>query len=71
MCKMLLSINPEHVENIMNGNKLYEFRKIKCKSDVDKIVFLHQILGKLNHISFLCHIHDIIVMPIKMHRARA
>ena len=35
---MLLSINPEHVENILNGNKQFEFRKIKCKSSVDKIV---------------------------------
>ena len=35
---MLLSINPEHVENILSGNKQFEFRKIKCKSDVDKIV---------------------------------
>lgn len=38
MCKILLSINPEHVENILNGNKQFEFRKIKCKSDVDKII---------------------------------
>lgn len=38
MCKMLLSINPEHVENILNGSKQFEFRKIKCKSDVDKII---------------------------------
>jgi predicted transcriptional regulator len=38
MCKILLSINPEHVENIFNGTKLFEFRKIRCKSDVDKIV---------------------------------
>ena len=38
MCKILLSINPEHVENIMNGEKLYEFRKIKCKEKVDKIL---------------------------------
>ncbi|AFQ45246.1 hypothetical protein [Desulfosporosinus meridiei] len=38
MRKMLLSINPEHVENIFNGSKQFEFRKIKCKSDVDKIV---------------------------------
>ncbi len=38
MCKMLLSINPEHVENIMNGKKQFEFRKIKCKSDVNKII---------------------------------
>jgi len=35
---MLLSINPEHVENILNGNKQFEYRKIKCKSEVNKIV---------------------------------
>ena len=38
MCKMLLSINPEHVENIMNGNKKFEFRKVRCRSEVDKII---------------------------------
>ena len=38
MCKILLSINPEHVENILSGEKQYEFRKIKCKEKVDKIV---------------------------------
>lgn len=35
---MLLSINPEHVENIMNGNKLFEFRKVRCRPEVDKII---------------------------------
>jgi predicted transcriptional regulator len=35
---MLLSINPEHVENILNGNKQYEFRRIQCRADVDTIV---------------------------------
>jgi len=38
MCKILLSINPEHVENILNGTKLFEFRKVRCRADVDKIV---------------------------------
>lgn len=38
MCKMLLSINPEHVENILNGNKQFEFRKVRCRSEVDKII---------------------------------
>ena len=38
MCKMLLSINPEHVENIFNGNKQFEFRKVRCRTDVDKII---------------------------------
>ncbi len=38
MCKILLSINPDHVENIFNGSKEYEFRKVKCKEPVDKII---------------------------------
>ena len=38
MCQMLLSINPEHVENIINGSKQFEYRKFRCKSDVDKIL---------------------------------
>jgi predicted transcriptional regulator len=38
MCKILLSINPEHVENILNGSKKVEYRKVKCRSDVDKIL---------------------------------
>jgi predicted transcriptional regulator len=35
---MLLSINPEHVENILCGRKKFEFRKVRCRSDIDKIV---------------------------------
>ena len=35
---MLISINPQHVENIFNGTKKYEYRKIRCKQDVDKII---------------------------------
>ncbi len=38
MCQMLLSINPEHVENILLGKKQFEFRKVRCKADVDKII---------------------------------
>ncbi len=38
MCAILLSINPVHVENIMNGTKRYEFRKNACKKQVDKIL---------------------------------
>ena len=38
MCKMLLSINPCHVNNIMAGIKHYEFRKRKCKKIVDTII---------------------------------
>lgn len=38
MIKILLSINPEHVVNIFNKKKRYEFRKIRCQKDVDKII---------------------------------
>lgn len=38
MCAILLSINPSHVENILNGTKRYEFRKKACKRHADKIL---------------------------------
>ena len=38
MCQMLLSINPEYVTSILQGDKLYEYRKFRCRDDVDKIV---------------------------------
>ena len=37
MCTIVLSINPEYVDKILSGKKLYEFRKTKCKLRVDKI----------------------------------
>lgn len=38
MKALLLSINPEHVENILNETKKFEFRKIRCKCSVDLLV---------------------------------
>lgn len=38
MYNMLISIKPEYVENIFNGSKKYEYRKIRCKRDIDKII---------------------------------
>lgn len=38
MSQMLLSINPEHVENILCGNKKYEFRKVRCNREVNTII---------------------------------
>ena len=29
VCKVLMSINPEHVDNIMSGKKVFEYRKEK------------------------------------------
>lgn len=38
MCEILLSINPEHVDNIFSGIKKYEYRKVACKREVNKIL---------------------------------
>ena len=33
-----MSINPEHVVNILAGTKRFEFRKTKCKEHIDAIL---------------------------------
>ena len=39
MCKILMPINPEYVDEILMGNKKYEYRKIKAKRrNIDKMV---------------------------------
>lgn len=38
MCKALMSIHPEHAENILKGNKKIEFRKVKCRESIDSII---------------------------------
>ena len=53
MCKILISINPEHVINIFNGSKKYEYRKIRCKENVDKLIIyctnpVKKIVGEAN-----------------------
>lgn len=51
MCRILLSINPEHVENILKGSKRYEYRKVRCRAEVDKILLystspISQVVGE-------------------------
>ena len=36
--KILLSVNPEHVEKILNGTKKYEYRTVAAKEDVNSII---------------------------------
>ena len=39
MCKILMPINPEYVDEIISGNKKYEYRKIKAKREkIDKMI---------------------------------
>ena len=35
---LLLSINPEYVERILSHEKRFEFRKNRCKDDVDRLI---------------------------------
>lgn len=36
--RMLLSINPQHVENILNGTKKFEYRKVRSRREVRHIL---------------------------------
>lgn len=36
--RILISINPEHVQNIIKGIKKYEYRKIAAKQDISSII---------------------------------
>ncbi len=36
--KILISINPKHVENIINGSKKFEYRRIAAKKDISSII---------------------------------
>lgn len=58
MSKILLSINPEHVKNILSGIKKVEYRKVKCTMNVDKIVIyatspIMQVVGDVEVLSVL------------------
>ena len=36
--KIIISINPEHVDNILSGKKKYEYRKIAAKKQISSII---------------------------------
>lgn len=39
MCRILMPINPEYVDEILAGRKRYEYRKIKAKrNNIDKMI---------------------------------
>jgi predicted transcriptional regulator len=38
MKKIVISINPEHVKNILNGTKKFEYRTKTAKGDINKIL---------------------------------
>ncbi len=38
MKNIVISINPKHVQNIINGSKKFEYRTKAAKEDIDKII---------------------------------
>ena len=38
MCEVIMSIKPAYVGKILSGEKLYEYRKKRCRRDIDSII---------------------------------
>ena len=59
MCKILMPINPEYVDEILSGNKKYEYRKIKAKrKNIDKMLIystspIMRIVGEVDILDIL------------------
>ncbi len=61
MRRILISINPEHVENIIKGKKKYEYRKIAAKQDVSSIIIYET--TPIKKIVAEAEIVDVIMLP--------
>ena len=62
---VLISIHPEHVDNIMSGEKVFEYRKILprrdisflvlyCTAPVKKIIAVAEVLGCVKGSPHMC-----------------
>lgn len=59
--RILISINPEHVANIINGSKKYEYRKVAPKQDISSIVIYET--SPIKRIVSEVEIIDVLVLP--------
>lgn len=59
MMKILFSINPEHVKNILSGKKQVEYRKTKCQRKVDT-VFIYS-TAPVQRVVAKAHLKNILV----------
>lgn len=59
--KIVISINPEHVENIINGSKKFEYRTKAAKSDVEKILIYETVPVK--KIVAEAEIEEVLMLP--------
>ncbi len=59
--RILISINPEHVENIINGTKRYEYRKLAAKQDISSIIIYET--TPVKRIVAEAEIIDVLMLP--------
>ena len=59
--KILISINPEHVNRIINGTKKYEYRTKAAKQDVKKIIIYET--TPVKKVVAEAEIDDVLMMP--------
>lgn len=59
--KIIISINPEHVKNIINGTKRFEYRTKAAKHDVEKIIIYETIPVK--KIVAEAEIMEVLILP--------
>ena len=72
MFKMLLSIHPEYADKILSGEKKFEFRKVRCRQDVNKIVIyvtspVMQIVGEAEVLDIIEDEPEIVWEKTKSH----
>lgn len=58
MSQMLLSIKPQYVKEILSGNKKYEFRKFRCREEIDTIIIyatspIKEVVGEVSLIQII------------------
>ena len=61
MRKILISINPKHVQNIITGVKKYEYRKTAAKEDISSIIIYETM--PIKKIVAEVQIIDVIMLP--------
>ena len=61
MRRILISINPEHVNNIISGKKKYEYRRIAAKQDVSSLIIYET--TPIKKIVAEAEVLDVLVLP--------
>lgn len=63
MRKILISINPEHVDNIINGIKKFEYRRKAAKKDISSIIIYET--TPIKRVVAEAEILEVLELPIK------